>query len=415
MKTRRMSLTGNEAAAWAARCGRVRVLGSFPMGPNQEVMETAQKFIDKGEAPDLKVIVPDNEKAASSMQIGLSRMGVRSMLCINSEGILWASSEIHYAASSRLPMLIVCPSRALEPPTTVYCDHDDFISQRDMGWLMFYCENAQDVFDTVIQAYKISEHEKVMLPAIVGYDGWETSHAAVRVDIPEQAEIDRFLPSPDFIKPERDYLAVDWKERCSQRRYQQGFGGMQFMEIRYLQKKAEEDSAGIIESVGQEYREMFGSRHVGMIQAYQCHDAEIILISMGIIYPSIKFLVSSLRQKGVKIGCIKIRVFRPFPGKRIVDAIKKARLVITMDRNSIAAIFNEIGAAMYIHPETRANGPMLMGKVIGVGGMPVTLDLISRIVEEGFETLERGQVEKEIEWTPIKGLDFDPTRHVLAE
>ncbi|MBW2093047.1 MAG: hypothetical protein JRI34_13105, partial [Deltaproteobacteria bacterium] len=317
--------------------------------------------------------------------------------------------------SSRLPMLIVCPSRALEPPTTVYCDHDDFISQRDMGWLMFYCENAQDVFDTVIQAYKISEHEKVMLPAIVGYDGWETSHAAVRVDIPEQSKIEQFLPPPDFIKPERDYLAVDWKERCSQRRYQQGFGGMQFMEIRYLQKKAEEDSAGIIESVGQEYRKTFGSRHVGMIEAYQCHDAEIILVSMGIVYPAVKFIVNSLRQKGVKIGCIKIRVFRPFPGNRIVDEIKNAKLVITLDRNSIAAIFNELGTSLYLNSETRMAGPLLMGKVIGVGGMPVTLDLISQIVEEGFNTLERGQVEKELEWFPIKGLDYDPTIHVLAE
>jgi len=415
MKTTRMSLTGNEAAAWAARCARVRVGTSFPMGPNQEVMETLQKFIDNGETPDLKIIIPDNEKSAMSMQIGLSRMGVRSMSCLNSEGILWASSEIHYAASSRLPMLMTCPSRALEPPTTVYCDHDDFITQRDMGWLMFYCENAQDVFDTVLQAYKISEHEKVMLPVIVGYDGWETSHAAVRVDVPDQAGLDRFLPAPTFVKPEKDYLAVDWKERCSQRRYQQGFGGMQFMEIRYLQKKAEEDSAEIIESVGREYHEMFGSRHVGLIEAHQCDDAEIIIVCMGIVYPSVKFVVNALRLKGMKIGCIKLRVFRPFPAKQIVEAVKKVRLVITLDRNSIAAMFNELGTALYLNSEVRTSGPLLMGKVIGVGGMPITLELISQIVEEGFETIERGEAAKELEWLPIRGIDYDPTRHVLGE
>lgn len=415
MKMKRMSLTGNEAAAWAARCSEVKVCASFPMGPNQEVMETFQKFIDNGETPGSKVIVPDNEKAASSMQIGLSRTGVRSMFCVTSEGILWAMSEIHYAASSRLPMMIVCPSRALEPPTTVYCDHDDFLSLRDMGWLMFYCENAQDVFDTVIQAYKVSEHEKVMLPVIVGYDGWETSHAAVRVDMPEQAEIDRFLPPPAFIKPERDYLAVDWKERCMNRRYQEGFGGMQFMEIRYLQKKAEEESEAMIESVGKAYQDMSGSRHVGMIESYQCDDAEVILIAMGIVYPTVKFIVKSLRQKGVKIGCIKIRAFRPFPAKRIVEEVKDTKLVITLDRNSIAAMYHEVGAAIYRHSDTRMTGPLHMGKVIGVGGMPITLDLISQIVEEGLETLKQDRVEKELEWIPIKGIAYDPTLHVLAE
>lgn len=415
MKMKKMSLTGNEAAAWAAKYSGVKVCASFPMGPNQEVMETFQQFIDKGETPGSRVIVPDNEKAASSMQIGLSRTGVRSIFCTTSEGILWAMSEIHYAASSRLPMMIVCPSRALEPPTTVYCDHDDFLSLRDMGWLMFYCENAQDVFDTILQAYKISEHERVMLPAIVGYDGWETSHAASRVDIPEQAEIDRFLPPPNFIKPERDYLAVDWKERCSYRRYQEGFGGMEFMEIRYLQKKAEEESGGFIESVGQAYRDISGSRHVGMMESYECRDAEVVVATMGIVYPAVKFVVKSLRQKGVRIGCIKIRTFRPFPAKRIVEEVKDTKLVITLDRNSIAALFHEVGAAMHRYMDTGVPGPLHMGKVIGVGGMPITFDLISGIVEQGFETIEQGRVEKDLEWLPIKGTTYDPTLHVLAE
>jgi pyruvate/2-oxoacid:ferredoxin oxidoreductase alpha subunit len=415
MNIRSLSLTGNEAAAWAAKSARTDVFTTFPMGPNQEVVETLQKFVDSGESPNLQLIVPDNEKSASSLQIGAARMNARSMFCVNSEGILWATSEIHYAASSRLPMLIVCPSRALEPPTTVLCDHDDFLSFRDMGWLMFYCENSQDIFDTILQAYRISEHQRVMLPAIVGYDGWETSHASTRVDLPEQMEIDRFLPAPDFVKPGKDYMAIDWKQQCSQRRYQLGFGGMQFMEIRYLQKKAEEDSADLIESIGREYHEMFGTRHVGLIEAHECRDAEIVLVSMGIVAPMVRFAVNALRQKGVRIGCIKIRSFRPFPALRIVQAIAGSKLVITLDRNSIAAIFNELGAAMYLNPDTRHAGPLLMGKVIGVGGMPITLEFISSIIEEGFETVERGQVEKSLEWLPIHGLDYDPTRHVLAE
>jgi len=129
------------------------------MGPNAEVTETLQGFIDRKEVKDLRVIYGDSEKSSTSMQIGTARLGVRSMLCINSEGLLWAAAEIHYAASSRLPLLLVSPSRALEPPTTVYCDHDDFISQREMGWLIFYWEDSQVALDTILQAYKIIETE----------------------------------------------------------------------------------------------------------------------------------------------------------------------------------------------------------------------------------------------------------------
>jgi pyruvate/2-oxoacid:ferredoxin oxidoreductase alpha subunit len=423
MDITRMSLTGNEAAAWALRCARVSVNTNFPMGPNQEVMETLQKFVDKGEVSNMKLIMPDNEKSAQSLQIGAARIGVRSMHCVNSEGILWAASEIHYAACSRLPMLIVCPSRALEPPTTVYCDHDDFLVLRDMGWLMFYCEDSQDIFDTILQSYKIMEKEQVMLPTIVGYDGWETSHAAARVDMPDQDSIDAFLPAPDFIKPEKDYLAVDWKERCSQRRYQQGVGGPLFMDIRLSQKKAEAGSAAIIEKVGQEYKEAFGSRHTGLINSHACEDAELILVSMGIVYPAVKFMVNALRLKGVKIGCVKVRTYRPFPTAAILEAVGNAKLVVTLDRNSFAALFSELGITLYSLLNQNKKPPMLMGKTIGVGGAPITLDMIGKTIDDGFEAIKQGKVEKEMEWILEKGMtmknftggDFDPTRHAIAE
>ena len=412
-----MSLTGNEAAAWAARLADAKVALSFPMGPNAEVTETLQKFIDNGEMKDLTVLYGDNEKASASIQIGVARLGVRSMLCINSEGVLWATSEIHYAASSRLPLLMVCPSRALEPPTTVYCDHDDFMSMRDMGWLMFYCEDSQDILDTVIQAYKIAEHESVMLPVIVGYEGWKTSHASSRVSVPDQTDVVRFLPAPDFIRPEKDYLAVDWKERCTHRRTQAGVGGVNFMDLRYLQKKAEQDSADLIESVGKEYQTLFGSKHVGLIDSHRCEDAEIVLVSMGTIYPNTKFVVDALRENGIKIGCIKLRAFRPFPSEAVKQATKQASLIVTLDRNSVAAMYYEIKAALYDRQFDPGNGkgPMVMGKVVGVGGKPVTLETISEIVEEGLHTIEAGKVGKDLEWLGLRGITFDPTREIIAE
>lgn len=410
-------LTGNEAAAWAVRRARASAAFSFPMGPNGEVTETLQTFVDSGEVRDMKVIYGENEKSSASMQIGMARLGLRSMLCINSEGILWAASEIHYAAGSRLPLLLVCPSRSLEPPTTIYSDHDDFMCQRDMGWLMFYCENAQDVFDTIIQAYKVIEHETVMLPAIVGYDGWETSHASMAVGIPDQETIDRFLPAPAFVKPEKDYLNVDWKEHFSHRRRQKGFGGQDFMELKYLQKKAEEDSLEMIEQVGREYRDAFGSRYVGALETHRCEDAEIVLVTMGVISPSVKFVVNSLREKGLRIGCVKLRVFRPLPARALQAAVGGAKLVITVERNSTAALFSELKAALYPDPLAGHTGscPAVMGRVVGIGGAAISLEHIARIVEEGLQCLKLGRMERALEWYPIKGIEFDPARDLIAE
>ena len=417
MEKRIMSLTGNEAAAWAVRLARARLAYSFPMGPNAEVTETLQGFIDRKEVEGLQILYGDNEKAATSMQIGTGRLGVRSMLCINSEGLLWATAEIHYAASSRLPLLLICPSRALEPPTTVYCDHDDFMSQRDMGWLMFYCEDSQDILDTILQLYKIIEDPSVMLPAIIGYDGWETSHASVKVQVPPQEEVDRFLPPPKFIGPERDYIDVDWKEKCSHRRRQHGFGSTSFMELRYLQKKAEGDSIQKIIDVGKEYQETFGSPHTGVLETDQCEDADIILITMGIVYPSVKFVVKALRQKGVKIGGVKLRAFRPFPGQALCEAIKNAKVVMTLERNSLSALFTELKAALYSFLGDGSNrpSPAVIGRVVGIGGRLISLENIGHIAAEGLRALQNERIEKVLDWYPLSRIDYDPTRDTIAE
>ncbi len=417
MEKKIMSLTGNEAAAWAVRLSRARVAYSFPMGPNAEVTETLQGFIDRKEVEDLQVIYGDNEKATTSMQIGTARLGVRSMLCINSEGLLWATAEIHYAASSRLPLLMICPSRALEPPTTVYCDHDDFMSQRDMGWLMFYCEDSQDVLDTILQVYKIVEDPSVMLPAIIGYDGWETSHASVKVHVPSQEEVDRFLPPPKFIRPEKDYMSADWREKCSHRRRQHGFGSASFMELRYLQKKAEEDSIQKVIDVGKEYEAAFGRHHAGVLETYRCEDADIILITMGIVYPSVKFVVNAMRQKGIKIGGVKLRAVRPFPGQALCKAIQNAKVVVTLERNSLAALFTELKAALYSFLGEGPNrpSPAVMGRVVGIGGRPIPLENIGYIAAEGLQALQNERIEKVLDWYPLKQIDYDPTRDIIAE
>ena len=256
-----------------------------------------------------------------------------------------------------------------------------------------------------------------MLPAIVGYDGWETSHASVKVQLPSQEEVDRFLPTSKFIHPERDYMSPDWKEKFSHRRRQHGFGSASFMEIRYLQKKAEADSIQKIIDVGKEYQATFGRHHAGVLETYRCEDADIILITMGIVYPSVKFVVNALRQKGIKIGGVKLRAFRPFPGQALCETIQNAKVVMTLERNSLAALFTELKAALYSFLGDGSNrpSPAVMGRIVGIGGRPIPLENIGHIAAEGLQALQNGQIEKVLNWYPLKPIDYDPTRDTIAE
>jgi pyruvate/2-oxoacid:ferredoxin oxidoreductase alpha subunit len=238
------------------------------------------------------------------------------------------------------------------------------------------------------------------------------------VVVPEQDKIDSFLPPPDFIKPEKDYRAVDWGEHFSDRRMLTGYGTLSdFMELRHLQKTAEQGAAEIIEAVGEEYREISGSPYVGLIETHRCDDAEIVFLAMGIVSPSVKYLVNVLREKGLKIGCVKLRVFRPFPAAALREALGHARLVITLDRNCLAALYGELRSALYSAVDAGDGDapPMVMGRIIGLGGGTMRLEHLGHFVDEGLEALEQGRVARELDWYPIEGIDFDPTRHHIAE
>lgn len=405
------TLTGNYAAAHAAKLARVQVGLFFPIGPADEVMETVQELIDAGEMKDAEVLQLENEKSVLSTQIALARLGVRTMFSTCAEGLLWAMAEIRYASASRLPLLIVNPSRAISPPTTVYCDHDDFMIHRDMGWLMFYCEDPQDVLDTVLQAYKVAEDKEVLLPAIVGYDGYGgVSHASYRVTLPDQGKVDAFLPQRT-LKPDKDYALIDWRARFQQRRHQQVRG--HYMDKKYVMVKALEDAKGVIDRVGQEYKAAFGSDNAGRLKTYHCQDAELIIVTMGANTSTARFVVNALRDEGLKVGLVKLRVFRPFPRQELAAAISGAKVVITLERSSLEALFTETRSALY--GDGARGRPLIMGRVVGIGGRDVSQQDIAGIVAEGLQAGKTGKIEKELEWTPIKGLDFDPFEEDVGE
>ena len=156
---------------------------------------------------------------------------------------------------------------------------------------------------------------------------------------------------------------------------------------------------------------------MGLVETHRCEDAEIVMVSIGIVHPITRVVVDALRSQEIKVGCIKLRVFRPFPAQALCEALGSAKPVVTLDRNSVAALYSEVRSALYDDLITRKKGlgPMVMGKVIGIGGASITIELISSIIKDGLRAMEKGAVETPLEWKPLSGIKFNPTRDIIAE
>src|SRR3990172_6835939 len=210
-------IRGNEAGAEACKLARVKIVGFFPIGPSDEVGETLVQMMRRGEL-DARVVDLKNERSVVNAQIVATQAGVRSCFSTNSEGLVFAYQPLFWAAYARVPILVHVAHRAMEPPTMIVTDDHDTIIFRDAHWLQFHCENAQDVFDTTLQAYRVAEDPNVLLPVFVTYAGWEVSHSSFPVRLPREEDVDASLP-PFRLPEELDFLKMDFREYYGRRRF----------------------------------------------------------------------------------------------------------------------------------------------------------------------------------------------------
>jgi Pyruvate:ferredoxin oxidoreductase and related 2-oxoacid:ferredoxin oxidoreductases, alpha subunit len=295
---------------------------------------------------------------------------------------------LHWAAGSRLPIVMVNVNRAMAPPWSIYVDHNDSLSQRDTGWIQFYAESNQEVLDTVLQAYKIAE--MVLLPVMINLDAFFLSHTSEPVAIPRQDVVDEFLP------PREAPFKVDPSDPHA-------FGALigpdAYMEVRYKLHRAMGDAREIIRQVDTEYAEKFGRSYGGLVEEYQTEDAEFILITAATASSTTRIVVDSMRSMGFPVGMAKLRVFRPFPDEEIYKLVKKARKIGVMDRDI------SFGATGIIYQETKAMlynslvRPPLFGFIAGLGGRDITPSTI----EEMFNyMIKNDRPESETIWVGLK-------------
>jgi pyruvate/2-oxoacid:ferredoxin oxidoreductase alpha subunit len=387
------SLTGNYAAAHAARLCDVRLVGFFPIGPSDEVAEEVARLTRRGEM-QATIMDLENERSVMSALIMASEGGVRTLFGTNSEGLFFSAEQIKHAAPSRLPIVLTVANRALEPPLVVTPDYQDTISFRDCHWIQLYCENPQDVLDTTIQAYRIAEDPDVMLPAFVCYEGWEISHSTYTCSLPEAADVQRFLP-PYRRKPEDDFLLFDYRKMYEGRTATIGEESARddYMEKRYRLMSALEGAGPVIDRAAAEYARMTGRDYGGMVQPIDCDDADVVVVTMGAVTTAVRLVVRALRQGGRSVGMIKLRAFRPFPRAALRHHLARAQAVVVIERDVSGAVVQEMRNALYGLPEA----PHVLGRVVGIGGRDVTLDDVVYLTEEGFAAAA-GEAVEDFRW-----------------
>ena len=384
--------TANHIVAYAAKAARVQVIAAYPITPQTSIVERIAELVESGEF-DTEYIRVESEHSAMSTCIGAAAAGVRTFTATAAHGLVLMHEALHWASGSRLPIVMPVVNRTLGPGWNIWADLTDSMSQRDTGWIQFYCADNQEVFDTIIQAYKLCENEQILLPVMICLEAFILSHTYMPVEIPDQKKIDGFLPP---YKP-KWFLDVD-----NPLTHGNIVSPKWYMEFRYMIQEAMETAKQLIPEIDKEFGECFGFEHGGLIEKYKCEDADLILLAMGTIGSEAKIAVDNLRKEGLRVGSARIRVFRPFPKEEIRKLAENTQMFAIIDRGI------SFGMDGFLAEETKASlynqkdQPLIAGFIAGLGGRDVTFKTVEKIAKKSSEWMRTDRVEKEAVWVDLR-------------
>jgi pyruvate/2-oxoacid:ferredoxin oxidoreductase alpha subunit len=368
-------ITGNHAVANAVKLCRTPFVAAYPITPQTAIYEKLSEWEASGLLKGI-MMRTESEHSAMAACIAASLTGVRTFTATSSQGLALMHEMLHFAAGCRAPVVMANVNRLLAAPWGFWADQLDSLSQRDTGWIQFYCENGQEALDTVIQAYRIAE--QVYLPVMISLEAFFVSHFMEVVDLPEQEEVDRFLPPMDLphkFDIEKPGFLVPV---VSSELYQ---------EYKHMAQGSMDSVKKVATKVDQEFKKEFG-RGYGIVEPIMIEDAEVVLVTAGSITSTARMVIRDLREKGHKIGLLKIRLFRPFPVEAVRDALKGKTKIAVIDRNislGSGGIFcQELRAALVHSPEH----PLTFGYIAGIGGTDVTPEVIQKIT---FDVMNRNE------------------------
>ena len=391
----RERLSGNEAVANAMRQINPDVVAAFPITPSTEVPQYFSTFVNNGSV-DTEFVPVESEHSAMSACVGAAAAGARVMTATSANGLSLMWEVLYIASSLRLPMVMACVNRAVSGPLNIHNDHSDSMGARDSGWVQLYCETNQEAYDNFIMATRIAEHKDVQLPVMVCYDGFITSHSIENIELIEDDIVKNFVGEyhPEhYLLNREEPIAVgplDVQPYLFEHKYQQA-NGMR-------------NAAKVIKEVSEEFEKLTGRKYE-FIEKYQMDDAEYAIVVLNSTAGTAKAVVDDLRAKGVKAGLVKPRMFRPFPGKEIAEALKNVKAVAIMDKadglNGVGGpLFTDVTSAMVVNGVTDVK---VVNYIYGIGGRDVRTTDIEKVYSDLQEIESAGKVEDPYRYLGLKG------------
>ena len=363
---------GSQAVAQAVALCRPDVICAYPISPQTHIVEGLGELVKNGALQPCEFINVESEFAAMSVAIGASAAGARTYTATASQGLLFMAEAVYNASGLGLPIVMTVANRAIGAPINIWNDHSDSMSQRDCGWIQLFAESNQEALDLHIQAFKLAE--ELSMPVMVCMDGFILTHAYERVDIPEQAEVDAFLPA---YEPRQ---VLDPAEPVS-------IGAMvgpeAFMEVRYLAHAKQLQALDVIPRIADEFEARFGRRSGGLVRGYKTDDAETIVVALGSVIGTLKDTIDDLRELGAKIGVLGIQSFRPFPLAAVRAALQGAQRVVVLEKSFSVGL----GGVVSTDVRLALSGLQLHGYTVvaGLGGRAITKASLQRTLREAMD------------------------------
>ncbi len=394
-------MTGNKACAWGVKLSRVQVASIYPVTPQTTIGEYIAEFIANGELK-CELVNAEGELATQAIVKAASRVGARTFVCTSGPGQLYMHHPMHGTSSGRLPVVMATVHRGnkgMQP------DHTDLMSQLWTGWIQWYCENNQEVLDSVIMAYRTAEDKRVRLPIAIGYDGYILSYTSEPVEIPDQASVDEFLPP---YEPIPNILPDKWAEAQRGRGagMMEGFmsGGGDPQAAWRIHHEAILNSKEVIKEVNEEFGKRFGRKYGnGLVEEYRTDDAEAVVVAMGTIASTARVAIDRMRSEGKPVGLVKLKTFVPFPTEDFQELGKRVRAIGMIDRNVCLGLggagFGELRRALYDLDER----PKVLGFYAGLAGAEVRVRDIEKMAEKTLKAARGEKVDPIVEWAKLGG------------
>jgi pyruvate ferredoxin oxidoreductase alpha subunit len=384
-------LNGDEAVAYGARLCRPHVIAVYPITPQTIVVEKIAEFVANNEMT-CEYIHVESEHSAMCAAMGASLVGARAFTATSSQGLAYMHEMLHYVSGSRFPIVMMNANRTLAAPWNIFGDQRDSLSQRDTGWIQAYVENGQEALDMIIQAYALAEDDRVYTPVMVNLDGFVNTHTFELVHIPTQEEVDAFLP------PFKSKNAVDFHHPRS---FCMTASTEWNMEFRYQQQEAMDRAKGVIAEVDKRFGDHFGRYYGGMVEEIRCEDAEVVLVGMGSVVGTSRIVVDRLREKGLKVGLVKLRFYRPFPREYFKGLSGRVKAMGVIDRDISfgyeGAVASDIKSAL----ASAGVVPKVINYIAGIAGRDITKENIEGMYDKLFSFIQ-GKEEKEMQFIGLR-------------